>query len=201
MKALRQVTGSYDIKEFYQYSTRVKNHHHKHGHDHGHDHGHGHGHKHKHGHHLLGNRIKPTTMTMTMSRLSSGILNNLNVQHLALGDENTDVADQVVIGDQQIDKCLGLGKSGSIICKGVHKKTRQDVAIKIIIKKTISTAVVEDLRNMIKILEFSQHMNIVRLEDHFETKHFMFLCLELHSTKTLFDFIQTYQEDFEETRI
>jgi hypothetical protein len=60
-----------------------------------------------------------------------------------------------MIGDQKIDKILGFGKSGSIICKGVNKSTRSDVAIKIIQKKNTTTIEIELIRDMIKIFEFS----------------------------------------------
>ena len=57
------------------------------------------------------------------------------------------------------------------------------------------------LRDMIKILEFAQHTNIVRLEDYFENKDVMFICLELHSKMTLFDYILKFKDRLEESRI
>lgn len=54
---------------------------------------------------------------------------------------------------------------------------------------------------MIKIMEFAQHMNIVRLEDYFETQDTMFICLELHSKMTLMDYIKKYKDCLEESRV
>jgi carbon catabolite-derepressing protein kinase len=55
-------------------------------------------------------------------------------------------------------------------------------------------------RDSITIMQQSQHHNIVRLEDYFESKEHIYLCLELHSNMTLFEYINKYNYDIEETR-
>lgn len=54
---------------------------------------------------------------------------------------------------------------------------------------------------MINIFQQSQHHNIIHLEDYFENKEHIYLCLELHSKMTLFDFVKKYNDAIEETRV
>jgi len=39
------------------------------------------------------------------------------------------------------------------------------------------------------MLKAAQHHNVVRLEDYFENQDNIYMCLELHSNQTLFDYI------------
>ena len=41
---------------------------------------------------------------------------------------------------------------------------------------------------------------MVRLEDHFECREYFYICLELHSKLTLFDYINKYTTQIEEIR-
>jgi hypothetical protein len=70
----------------------------------------------------LDNTPKPVRRVDT----DNNYLNILDDEDLKLGDENVEITNpnHIVIGDQKIEKVLGFGKSGSIICKGVNKKSR-----------------------------------------------------------------------------
>jgi serine/threonine protein kinase len=100
--------------------------------------------------------------------------------------------DEVILGDQKLDHVLGFGKSGSVICKGINIKSHQEVAIKIISKKDLCSQTNESIRDMISILKQSQHHNVVRLEDYFESKDYFHICYELHSRVTLFEYINVF---------
>ena len=41
---------------------------------------------------------------------------------------------------------------------------------------------------MIKIYQLAQHYYVVKLEDYFENRNCFYLCLELHSDQTLYDY-------------
>ena len=84
---------------------------------------------------------------------------------------------------------IGTGKSGSIIIKAVHNTSKLEVACKIISKKGKTMSQVDRIRNQVKMYEMAQHANVVRLEDYFENKEHIFLCLELHSGVTLYDYV------------
>ena len=49
---------------------------------------------------------------------------------------------------------------------------------------------VDQLRGIIDIYQVSQHHNLVKLEDYFENKENIYLCLELHSSDTFLEFIK-----------
>ena len=136
---------------------------------------------------------------------SNDILDLLDEDEINIGDDHENISQEydeaVIVGTQKIDTLIGYGKSGSIICKGIHKDSRQEVAIKIIEKAQMTQAQIEDVRDMINILQQSQHHNIVHLEDFFENKDHIYLCLELHSKMTLFDFVNKYNQDIQECRV
>ena len=80
---------------------------------------------------------------------------------------------------------LGKGKSGSIVVKGQNKLSMKEVAVKVIPKLNLSQVQIDQKRGIIEIYKLAQHHNLVRLEDYFENRDNIYLCLELHSTDTL----------------
>ena len=61
-------------------------------------------------------------------------------------------------------------------------------------KKVMKAKEIENLRDIFKIWQVSLHHNIVRFDDYFESQEYFYMCLELHSPDTLFDFINRYSE-------
>ena len=74
-------------------------------------------------------------------------------------------------------KDLGEGKFG-LVKLGVHKKTGEKVAIKIIKKDSMDQKDLELVRSEIDIMKLCKHKNIVRLLDHFENSEFIFIVME-----------------------
>jgi len=72
---------------------------------------------------------------------------------------------------------IGEGKFG-LVKLGVHKKTQERVAIKIIKKESMTNSDVELVKNEIDILKLCQHPNVVKLLDHFENAEYIFLIME-----------------------
>ena len=125
-------------------------------------------------------------------------LDELDDDDLKIGEDHEN-AEKVNLPDgENLNQVIGYGKAGAIIIKGIHKSTKREVAIKIISKKNLTGPQIEDLRDLYKIYPIAQHHNIVRLEDFFENRENIYYCLELHSSQTLFDFINKYRNDLEE---
>ena len=90
---------------------------------------------------------------------------------------------------------LGEGRFGKVKL-GVHKRTNQHVAIKIIKKSEMSAADGELVKSEIDIMKLCHHPNIVHLLDHFENGEYIFIVMEylaggdldsyLRKQKTLF---------------
>lgn len=76
-----------------------------------------------------------------------------------------------------IEGDLGEGKFG-LVKLGVHKKTGEKVAIKIIKKDSMDQKDLELVRSEIDIMKLCRHKNIVRLLDHFENSEFIFIVME-----------------------
>lgn len=90
------------------------------------------------------------------------------------------------IGDHYVIKqFLGKG-SFSTVKLGTCKKTKQDVAVKIIEKNNIDIKV-ESLKTEVKILMNVKHDNIVNLLDVFEDNDKVYLLMELMTGGELFD--------------
>ena len=64
----------------------------------------------------------------------------------------------------------------------------------------MTTDEIDKTRDLIAIYQLAEHHNVVRLEDYFENEANFYLCLELHSTKTLSKFIKEIDTDMEESR-
>lgn len=76
-----------------------------------------------------------------------------------------------------IEKDLGEGKFG-LVKLGIHKKTGEKVAIKIIKKDSMDQKDLELVRSEIDIMKLCRHKNVVRLLDHFENSEFIFIIME-----------------------
>ena len=73
---------------------------------------------------------------------------------------------------------IGEGKFG-LVKLGVHKKTKERVAIKIIKKESMqNTADIELVKSEIDIMKLCRHFNIVTLLDHFENAEYIFIVME-----------------------
>jgi len=86
-------------------------------------------------------------------------------------------------------KVLGKGKFG-IVKLAVHKKTKKEVAIKMVSKTEMSPEDLELQRNEIEILKVCQHPSIIRLLDIFENETDIYLVLEYMKGGDLFDYLQ-----------
>lgn len=86
-------------------------------------------------------------------------------------------------------KVLGKGKFG-IVKLGVHLKTSNEVAVKIVSKTEMSAEDLELQRNEIEILKVCQHPSIIRLLDIFENETSIFLVMEFMKGGDLFDYLQ-----------
>ena len=84
-----------------------------------------------------------------------------------------------------LKEVLGKGKF-SVVHLGIHKKTQQKVAVKIINKERIKTTEDKELvRIEIGILKLCHHPNIVRLLDHLENENYIFIVTEFIDGDTL----------------
>lgn len=72
---------------------------------------------------------------------------------------------------------IGEGKFG-LVKLGVHKNTKERVAIKIIKKESMNSSDVELVKSEIDIMKLCRHPNVVRLLDHFENAEYIFIIME-----------------------
>lgn len=92
---------------------------------------------------------------------------------------------------------LGNGVSGSVvICR--HKKTNVKYAMKILSKKNMTNADLDDVRAEITIMSILDHPNIIRLHECFETTETIYLILELCTGGDLYDGLQKQKGTFTE---
>ncbi|XP_055853207.1 serine/threonine-protein kinase D1 isoform X1 [Episyrphus balteatus] len=75
------------------------------------------------------------------------------------------------------DEVLGSGQFG-VVYGGVHKKTRREVAIKVIDKLRFPTKQEAQLKNEVAILQNISHCGVVNLERMFETPERIFVVME-----------------------
>ncbi|XP_037947137.1 serine/threonine-protein kinase D3 [Teleopsis dalmanni] len=75
------------------------------------------------------------------------------------------------------DEVLGSGQFG-VVYGGVHKKTKRDVAIKVIDKLRFPTKQEAQLKNEVAILQNISHCGVVNLERMFETPERIFVVME-----------------------
>jgi hypothetical protein len=72
---------------------------------------------------------------------------------------------------------IGEGKFG-IVKLGMHKNSKEKVAIKIIKKESMNATDIELVKSEIDIMKLCRHPNIVNLLDHFENADYIFIVME-----------------------
>lgn len=87
------------------------------------------------------------------------------------------------------NEVLGEGKFG-LVKLGIHRKTGEKVAIKIIKKQSMAVKDFELVRSEIDIMKMCRHPNIVRLLDHFENNEIIFICMEYLAGGTLANYLE-----------
>ena len=98
----------------------------------------------------------------------------------------------------EMKQVIGKGKFG-VVNLGIHKKTGQQVAIKIMNKENIKTLEDKELvRIEIGILKLCHHPNIVRLLDHLENNNYIFIVMEYIEGGTLRQYFKKRKFNFSE---
>lgn len=95
---------------------------------------------------------------------------------------------------------LGEGKFG-LVRLGIHKKTEEKVAIKIIKKSSMDNKDLELVRSEIDIMKLCKHKNIVRLLDHFENFDFIFIVMEYLAGGDLGSYAKKRKYNFSESEV
>ena len=98
----------------------------------------------------------------------------------------------------EMKEVIGKGKFG-VVNLGIHKKTGQQVAIKILNKENIKTVEDKELvRIEIGILKLCHHPNIVRLLDHLENNDYIYIVTEYIEGGTLGNYFKKKKFNFSE---
>jgi len=98
----------------------------------------------------------------------------------------------------EMKEVIGKGKFG-VVNLGIHKKTGQQVAIKILNKENIKTNEDKELVKIeIGILKLCHHPNIVRLLDHLENTDYIYIVTEYIEGGTLGNYIKKKKFNFSE---
>ena len=98
----------------------------------------------------------------------------------------------------EMKEVIGKGKFG-VVNLGIHKKTGQQVAIKILNKENIKTNEDKELvRIEIGILKLCHHPNIVRLLDHLENNDYIYIITEYIEGGTLGQYFKKKKFNFSE---
>ncbi len=98
----------------------------------------------------------------------------------------------------ELKEVIGKGKFG-VVNRGIHKKTQQQVAVKIINKDNIKTIEDKELvRIEIGILKLCHHPNVVRLLDHLENEDYIFIVTEYIEGGTLGQYFKKKNFNFSE---
>ena len=98
----------------------------------------------------------------------------------------------------EIKEVIGKGKFG-VVNLGIHKKTGQQVAIKILNKANIKTPEDKELvRIEIGILKLCHHPNIIRLLDHLENNEYIYIITEYIEGGTLGQYFKKKKFNFSE---
>ena len=97
-----------------------------------------------------------------------------------------------------LKEVIGKGKFG-VVNLGIHKKTKQQVAVKIINKDSIKTLEDKELvRIEIGILKLCHHPNVVHLLDHLENEDYIFIVMEYIEGGTLRQYLKKKNFNFSE---
>ncbi|OMJ96206.1 hypothetical protein SteCoe_164 [Stentor coeruleus] len=103
--------------------------------------------------------------------------------------ENIPSKQGFIIGSYEIGKTIGKGTFGKVKL-GVHIKTQEKVAIKVLEKERIcDVSDVERVSREIHILKLIRHPNIIQLYEIIETPKKLYLIMEYASGGELFDYI------------
>ena len=94
----------------------------------------------------------------------------------------------------EIVKKLQNGKFGEVFL-GVHKNTKEYVAIKTLKKETMKIKDLELIKSEIDIMKMCRHPNIVRLLDHFENKNYTFIIMEYLDGGTFANYLENTPVD------
>ena len=98
----------------------------------------------------------------------------------------------------ELKEVIGKGKF-SVVNLGIHKKTQQRVAVKIINKDSIKTVEDKELvRIEIGILKLCHHPNVIRLLDHLENEDYIFIVTEYIEGGTLGQYLKIKNFNFSE---
>jgi len=98
----------------------------------------------------------------------------------------------------EIKEVIGKGKFG-VVNLGIHRKTGQQVAIKILNKQNIKTLEDKELVQIeIGILKLCHHPNIVRLLDHLENIDYIYIVTEYIEGGTLGQYFKKKKFNFSE---
>ena len=98
----------------------------------------------------------------------------------------------------ELKEVIGKGKFG-VVNLGIHKKTQQQVAVKIINKDSIKTVEDKELvRIEIGIFKLCHHPNVVRLLDHLENEDYIFIVMEYIEGGTLGQYFKKKNFNFSE---
>ena len=83
----------------------------------------------------------------------------------------------------------------------IHRKTKQDVAIKMVKKANMKAIEIYQQRREIEVLKMCQHRGIIKLVDVFENSEYYYIVLEYLAGKDLFDYIQKRNFALTEERV
>jgi serine/threonine protein kinase len=98
----------------------------------------------------------------------------------------------------ELKEVIGKGKFG-VVNLGIHRKTQQQVAVKIINKDSIKTLEDKELvRIEIGILKLCHHPNVIRLLDHLENEDYIFIVMEYIEGGTLGQYFKKKNFNFSE---
>ena len=98
----------------------------------------------------------------------------------------------------EMKQVIGKGKFG-VVNLGIHRKTGQQVAIKILNKENIKTLEDKELVQIeIGILKLCHHPNIVRLLDHLENTDYIYIVTEFIEGGTLGQYFKKKKFNFSE---
>ena len=87
-----------------------------------------------------------------------------------------------------------------IVKLGIHKKTKEKVAIKIVKKDNLKPQEMEFIKNEIDIMKVCHHPNVIHLLDHFENADFIFIIMEYLSGGNLREYLIQNQNKLTEKK-
>jgi Ca2+-binding EF-hand superfamily protein len=93
----------------------------------------------------------------------------------------------------ELIKVIGKGNFG-VVYLAKHKKSGEKVAIKILSKSKMGVVEMKSTYNEIDIMKVCHHPNIIRLLDHFENAHYIYIVMEYLSGGDLCDYVVNSNE-------